>query len=181
MADVALSTLATSAKEVKSLLNLLPEEKGRPKFGTIVDLDKESRCPYIEVFMACHGYRATGLLSDNVELRRGRFKPTDTALDARDAFAKERDRNVKQEYILDENGFILSESLLKMPMKTLSSSCRLNLNFAYSRNIVSGAVVKVKDEIEDAGKSVRDATTNTPSWWQSWRSSSSTQSSKDSE
>ena len=180
MAEIAATvaaTAGTTATQLKSLLNLLPEEKGRPKFGYIVDLDKESRCPHIETFMACHGR----ILSDNIELRRGRFKPNATPLDARAAFGQERGKAVGQEDIQDENGFILPNDLINMPMKTMSSGCRLNLNFVYRYNVISGAVVSAKDEITDAGQTLRNATTNTPSWWQNLRSSSPAPSSKDSD
>lgn len=169
MADLGLATAAATAKELKTLLNLLPEEKGRPKFGFAVEPENEGRCPYIEVFMASQGRKYN--ITNNMELRRGRFQPMETALDARAAFGKERGRVVGQEDIQDENGFILPNSLLKEPMYTLSKGCRLNLNFVYRHNVISSGVATAGDAVNDAGATLVNATTNTPNWWPSWRSS----------
>ena len=190
MADIGLATAAATASQLKSVLGLIPEEKGRPKFGTQVNPEQESKCPYLEVFMACHGRMdKISVISDNTELRRGRFKANETALDARNAFANERGYQVTQEDIKDENGYILGEDMMKSPMSTLSNGCRLNLNFTYKHNIISGTtrkfVAKVGEEIKEgeekissACQTVADVATNTPrSWFQGWKSSSSTETS----
>ena len=178
MADIGLATAAATANQLKSFLNLLPEEKGRPKFGTNVDPKNESKCPYLEVFMACHGrFDKFNVVSDSMELRRGRFKLNDTPLDAREKFGIERGKPVSQEDIKDENGFVLDNDLLNQPMSSLSHNCKLNLNFVYNRNVISQAVIDTKDEVVNVA-------TNTPSWWQGWKSSgnnSTTTSSTDSE
>ena len=174
MADIGLATAAATANQLKSVLGLIPEEKGRPKFGTAVNPEKESKCPYLEVFMACHGkLDKFNIVSDSMELRRDRFKPNDTPLDARNKFGQEREKPVSQEDIKDENGFILGNSVLNSPMYNLSNGCRLNLNFTYKHNIVSGAFVKAGEEITSVGESVANVATNTPSWWKQWGSSSS--------
>ena len=186
MAEIGLATAAATASQLKSVLGLIPEEKGRPKFGTQVNPEQESKCPYLEVFMACHGrLDKFNVLSDNMELRRGRFKANDTALDARNAFANERGNQVSQEDIKDENGYILGEDMMKSPMSTLTNGCRLNLNFTYRHNIISGTtrnfVARVGDEIKEgeekisnAYETVANVATNTPSsWFQGWKSSSS--------
>ena len=54
MVDIGLATAAATANQLQSVLKLLPEEKGRPKFGPTGSPEKESKCPYLEVFMACH-------------------------------------------------------------------------------------------------------------------------------
>ena len=184
-----LTTAATTATQLKSILKLLPEERGRPKFGSEGNPEKESRCPWIEVFMA-----SVGRTTATTELRRGRFKPTDNVLYAREAFQQDRGHAVPQEDIQDENDFTLSKDLLLVPMSTLSSGCRLNLNFTYRRNVittgvhqaasavtsgVSGAVGTVNEGIAGASQTISDAATNTPSWWGSWRTSSPTPSSED--
>jgi len=169
MADLALATAAASAKDLKQLLNLVPEEKGRPKFGSVVKPENERLCPYIDVFMASHGRRFN--LTDNMDLRRGRFQPMETPLDARAAYERERGKVVGQEDVQDENGFILPDSLLKEPMYTLSNGCRLNLNFVYRHNVISSGVVTAGEKVTDAGTTLVNATTNTPTWWPAWRSS----------
>ena len=179
MAEIGLAAAAATADQLKKVLNLVPEEKGRPKFGYVVDPQKEAKCPYLEVFMACHGRTDTiNIISGSAELRRGRFKPNDTPLDARDGFGEDRGNPVSQEDILDENGYIIENKLLNLPMSTLSNGCRLNLNFVYRRNVLSDAVVKSVEKtdeiITDAGQKVRDAATNTQTWWQGWKSNSST-------
>ena len=163
-----LSSAAAAATDFKSLLKLFPEEKGHPKFGYEVNPERESRCPYIDVFMA-----SVGRTTATTHLRRGRFKPTDTPLYARDAFAKDRGHHVTQEEIADENNFILSKDILNMPMSSMSNHCRLNLNFVYSSYLGSTTKV-VKDEITGVSQTLADKATNTPiSWWRSWTSSSS--------
>ena len=174
MAEIGLATAAATANQIKSMLNLMPEEKGRPKFGSVVDREREGKCPYIEVFMACHGrFDKFNVVSDSMELRRERMLPSDTALYARDVFGKERGTKVGQEDIKDENGYTLSKELREAPLHTLSSGCRLNLNFVYRRNVISEGVVKARDEITSAGQTVVNAATNTPSWWESLKSPSS--------
>ena len=174
MAEIGLATAAATANQLKSVLNLLPEEKGRPKFGTIVDPKSESKCPYLDVFMACHGrFDKFNVVTDNMELRRARFKLNDTALDAREKFGTIRGKPVSQEDIKDENGFILDADLLNSPMSSLSHGCRLNLNFVYSRNVISQVVVDTKDEISSTGQKVVNAATNTPSLWQTFVGKSS--------
>ena len=110
--------------------------------------------------MACHGrFDKFNVVSDSMELRRGRFKLNDTPLDAREKFGIERGKPVSQEDIKDENGFVLDNDLLNQPMSSLSHNCKLNLNFVYNRNVISQAVIDTKDEVVNAA-------TNTPSWWQ---------------
>ena len=149
-------------------------DKGRPN----VDPKNESKCPYLEVFLACHGgFDKFNVVSDSMELRRGRFKLNDTPLDAREKFGIERGKPVSQEDIRDENGFVLDNDLLNQPMSSLSHNCKLNLNFVYNRNVISQTVIDTKDEVVNVA-------TNTPSWWQGWKSSgnnSTTTSSTDSE
>ena len=181
MAELGLASAAASASQLKSILNLAPEEKGRPKFGSVVDPQKEGKCPYIEVFMAAHvrGEKWRNIISESTELRRGRFKPTDTPLDARDAFGVERGKPVSQEDIRDENGYILGKELTTLHWSSLSNGCRLNLSFVYRRDALTDAVVSAESKITDTV----NAATNTPkTWFQGWTSSSqSTESSNNSE
>jgi len=181
MAELGLASAAAGASQLKSILNLAPEEKGRPKFGSVVDPEKESKCPYIEVFMAAHvrGEKWRNIISESTELRRGRFKPTDTPLDARDGFGDARGKPISQEDIRDENGYILEETLTNSPMRTLSNGCRLNLSFVYRRDALTDAVVSAESKITDTVS----AATNTPkTWLRGWTSpSQSTESSNDSE
>ena len=181
MAELGLASAAAGASQLKSILNLAPEEKGRPKFGSIVDPEKESKCPYIEVFMAAHvrGEKWRNIISESTELRRGRFKPTDTPLDARDGFGDARGKPISQEDIRDENGYILEETLTNSPMRTLSNGCRLNLSFVYRRDALTDAVVSAETKITDTVS----AATNTPkNWLRGWTSpSQSTESSNDDE
>ena len=181
MAELGLASAAAGASQLKSILNLAPEEKGRPKFGSVVDPQKESKCPYVEVFMAAHvrGEKWRNIISESTELRRGRFKPTDTPLDARDGFGEERGKPVSQEDIRDENGYILEETLTNSPMRTLSNGCRLNLSFVYRRDALTDAVVSAESKITDSV----NAATNTPkNWLRGWTTpSQSTESSNNDE
>ena len=72
---------------------------------------------------------------------------------------------MSQQYITDENGYILDEKLLHEEMNTLSNGCRLNLNFMYKHNIIAGAFAKAGEEITSAGETVADVATNTPKSW----------------
>lgn len=181
MAELGLASAAAGASQLKSILNLAPEEKGRPKFGSVVDPQKEGKCPYIEVFMAAHvrGEKWRNIISESTELRRGRFKPTDTPLDARDGFGDERGKPISQEDIRDENGYILGKELTTVPMSQLSNGCRLNLSFVYRRDAITDAVVSAETKITDTV----NAATNTPkNWLRGWTTpSQSTESSNNDE
>ena len=140
MADIGLATAAATANQLKSVLGLLPEEKGRPKFGTRVNPEEESKCPYLEVFMACHGrLDKINVFSDSIELRRGRFKPNDNILDARNAFGDERGKPVSQENVADENGYILSDDVVMSPMSKLSNGVGRFRDCAEFCTILGGA------------------------------------------
>ena len=45
MAELGLASAAAGASQLKSILNLAPEEKGRPTFGSIVDPESERKYP----------------------------------------------------------------------------------------------------------------------------------------
>ena len=79
-------------------------------------------------------------------------------------------------------------------MSTLSSGCRLNLNFTYRRNVISTGVHKIASDVSSgvsgvagtvnegisgAGQTFKDAATNTTGWWGSWKTSSPETSSED--
>ena len=158
MVDVGLATAAATANQLQSVLKLLPEEKGRPKFGSTVDPEKESKCPYLEVFMACHRKMdKINVVSGHIELRRGRFDPNDTVMDARAAFSEERGTKLSQDSTTDENGFVLSNNLLTKPMSTLSNGCRLNLNFVKSRNRIANYVSKVENKLSNTRQIASDS------------------------
>ena len=161
MVDIGLATAAATANQLQSVLKLLPEEKGRPKFGSTVSPENESKCPYLEVFMACHRRMdKINVVSGHVELRRGRFDPNDTILDARAAFVEERGKELSQDCTADENGYILANTLLSKPMSTLSNGCRLNLNFVRSRNGIANYFSKDEDKAGTSRKAYGDSSNN---------------------
>ena len=158
MSDIGLATAAAAANQLQSVLKLLPAEKGTPKFGSTVDPEKESKCPYLEVFMACHRkIDKVNVVSGHVEMQRERFDPNDTILDARAAFTKERGKELSQDSTADENGYIFGNNLLTKPMSTFSNGCRLNLNFIRSRKSISTYVSKVEDKLSTARQAVGDS------------------------
>lgn len=153
---VDLATAAATASQLKSILKLLPEgEKGRPKFGTCVNPERESNCPYIEVFMASVGRTGT-------EYRRGRFSPSDTPLDCKDAFGVESEwGSVGQEDVADENEYVLSKDLLSQPLSTLSVDCKLNLHFVNRSHIATSAVNSAASSVKDTASSIGRAVSPT--------------------
>ena len=131
-----LTLAGTTATQVQKLLKLLPEESGKPKFGYAGNPEKEKLCPFIDVFM-----KSVGRTSATNEYRRERMKPTDTPMDARDAFSKESSwGTVSQEDIADENDFVFSKSMLNEPLYSFSCNCKLNLKFTHRHSVITDGV-----------------------------------------
>ena len=125
-------------KTAKAVKDAIVGERG-PKFGC-GKKQKEMECDKIHVFMRC-------ILSSGVaiEPRRALLSPAHTIGDARTAYITARGRQIQQEHVRDENGYVLEKSLHSQPLAQFSNDCKLNLDFSYAEDISVSAMKKSVD------------------------------------
>ena len=90
------------------------------------------------------------------EFCRARLLLMDTTLTVKVAYKKVTGEKILQEYISDQNEYILFKNLENAPLSTMSNMCHLRLNFTYKHGVIT--------------KTAK----NTTSWIPNWRSPSPT-------
>ena len=125
-------------KTAKAVKDAIVGERG-PKFGC-GKKQKEMECEKIHVFMRC-------ILSSGVaiEPRRTLLSPSQTIDDARTAYVTARGRILHQEYVRDENGYVLESTLHLQPLAQFSNDCKLNLDFSYADDMSVSVMKKSVD------------------------------------